>query len=109
MTNIKKKGSRAEVYHGNALMTTGGLMKKDLLKNKHGHIVSSKKVKHSKDPNKNPLLAMGLLAKRRSKKFGPNYLNNNSTKKSKENSKRNLNSNSKKSAGYFQPLINIFQ
>jgi len=36
-------GSRAEVWHGNAKKTTGGLTKKDLLKNKHGEIVSKKK------------------------------------------------------------------
>lgn len=108
MTNIKKKGSRAEVFHGNALMTTGGLMRKDLLKNKHGHIVSTAKVKHSKDPKKNPLLAMGLLAKRRSKKFGPNYSKNNSIK-SNNNSIRKSQRNSKKNDSYFKSLINIFQ
>ena len=36
-------GSRAEVWHGNAKKTTGGLTKKDLIKNKHGEIVSKKK------------------------------------------------------------------
>jgi hypothetical protein len=36
-------GSRAEVFHGNAKKTTGGLTKKDLMKNKHGEIVSRKK------------------------------------------------------------------
>ena len=36
-------GSRTEVFHGNAKKTTGGLTKKDLLKNKHGEIVSRKK------------------------------------------------------------------
>ncbi len=36
-------GSRAEVFHGTAKKTTGGLTKKDLIKNKHGEIVSRKK------------------------------------------------------------------
>lgn len=36
-------GSRAQVFHGNAKKTTGGLTKKDLVKNKHGRIVSRKK------------------------------------------------------------------
>ena len=36
-------GSRAEVWHGNAKKTTGGLSKNDLIKNKHGEIVSKKK------------------------------------------------------------------
>jgi hypothetical protein len=41
-------GSRAEVWHGNAYKTAGGLIKKDLFKNKHGHIVSLKKSKTAK-------------------------------------------------------------
>ena len=39
----KTFGSRAEVFHGNATKTSGGLTKKDLIKNKHGEIVSRKK------------------------------------------------------------------
>ena len=44
----KTYGSRAEVFHGTALKTTGGLIKKDLMKNKHGEIVSKKKHKTAK-------------------------------------------------------------
>ena len=40
---LRTFGSRAEVFHGNAKKTTGGLTKKDLMKNKHGAIVSRKK------------------------------------------------------------------
>jgi hypothetical protein len=40
---MKSIGSRAEVFHKNARHTSGGLTKKDLLKNKHGEIVSRKK------------------------------------------------------------------
>ena len=40
---MKTFGSRAEVFHGTAKKTTGGLEKSDLLKNKHGEIVSKKK------------------------------------------------------------------
>lgn len=36
-------GSRAQVWHGAALKTSGGLKKSDLMKNKHGRIVSKKK------------------------------------------------------------------
>ena len=39
----KTIGSRAEVFHGTAKKTSGGLMNKDLLKNKQGYIVSRKK------------------------------------------------------------------
>jgi len=38
----KKYGSRAEVMHGVAEMTTGRRRKTDFLKNKHGEIVSKK-------------------------------------------------------------------
>ena len=38
-----KIGSRRQVYNGNAEKTSGGLVKSDLIKNKHGRIVSSKK------------------------------------------------------------------
>ncbi len=40
---MKTVGSRAEVFHENAKHTSGGLTKKDLIKNKHGEIVSRKK------------------------------------------------------------------
>ena len=42
--NIMNKtiGTRAEVYHGNAKHTTGGLVKSDLKLNKRGEIVSVK-------------------------------------------------------------------
>ena len=41
-------GSRAEVWHGNAHHTSGGLTKKNLLKNKWGRIVSAKKHRTAK-------------------------------------------------------------
>ncbi len=39
---IKAVGTRAEVMHGTARHTSGGLTKKDLKYNKHGRIVSVK-------------------------------------------------------------------
>ena len=42
MKTIKTIGSRAEVWHGTAKKTSGGLTKKDLKKNKYGKIVSKK-------------------------------------------------------------------
>ena len=41
-------GSRAQVFHGTVDKTTGGLEKKDLMKNKHGRIVSVRKHKTAK-------------------------------------------------------------
>ena len=45
-------GSRAEVWHGNALKTSGGLRKKDLVKNKNGRLVSRKKQMTAKKDNR---------------------------------------------------------
>lgn len=39
----KTTGSRAEVFHGTAKHTSGGLTKNDLVQNKRGEIVSAKK------------------------------------------------------------------
>ena len=40
---MKTIGSKAEVFHETAKHTSGGLMKKDLMKTKKGRIVSKKK------------------------------------------------------------------
>lgn len=40
---IKSKGSKEEVFNGEALQTAGGLRKGDLIQNKKGKIVSKKK------------------------------------------------------------------
>ena len=39
---IKRIGSKAEVFHGSALATPGGLRKNQLMKTKKGRIVSKK-------------------------------------------------------------------
>ena len=41
--SVKIIGSKAQVFHGNATHTSGGLKKGDLVKNKHGRIVSKRK------------------------------------------------------------------
>ena len=40
--SIPAIGSRAQVWHGTAKHTPGGLVKRDLKRNKHGRIVSRK-------------------------------------------------------------------
>ena len=45
---MQRVGSRAQVMHGNAKMTGGGLRKKDLKYNKQGKIVSKKMSKLAK-------------------------------------------------------------
>ena len=59
-------GSRAQVFHETAYKTTGGLRKKDLMKNKHGRIVSAKKHKTAKKERR--LVKHGYTAKKG--KFG---------------------------------------
>ena len=49
---MKRIGSRAQVYHGNAVQTSGGLKKKNLFKDKHGCIKSKKASKRARK-NKN--------------------------------------------------------
>jgi len=51
------EGSRAQVMHGTAYKTSGGLKKTDLLQNKNGRIVSRKK--HSTAKKNNNLLKFG--------------------------------------------------
>ena len=55
-------GSRAQVWHGTAFKTTGGLKKKDLVKNKWGNIVSRKKQATAKREKR--LEAHGYFAKK---------------------------------------------
>lgn len=108
---MKRYGSRAEVWHGNASMTTGRLTKKDLFKNKQGRIVSRTKIKHMKDPNKNPLLKLGYQRKKGSKEFGPNDLDekkNNSNKKKTNSNKNNSNKKkTKKNKSFLNKISNL--
>lgn len=57
---MKRLGSRAEVYHGNAIQTSGGLKKKQLFKDKHG-CIKSKKASLRARKNKN----LGKLLKQK--------------------------------------------
>ena len=56
-------GSKASVYHGKAKHTSGGLTRKDLMKTKHGRIVSRKKHALGKKALKN-LVKAGFKAKK---------------------------------------------
>jgi len=105
----KTIGSRAEVWHGNAKMTSGRLTKDNLHKNKLGRIVSKKKsLKHSKDPNKNPLLKGGLQQKKGSNTFGPLNSNkaNKSLKANKANKSLKAKNNNKSLSNFFMNLKN---
>jgi hypothetical protein len=43
MSHLLTIGSKAQVYHGTAKHTSGGLTKRDLMQNKRGRIISKKK------------------------------------------------------------------
>lgn len=60
---MKANGSKAEVWHGSAKHTSGGLTKKDLMKTKKGRIVSKKKHAAGKRAIKT-LRKLGYIAKR---------------------------------------------
>ena len=59
-------GSRAQVWHGTAYKTAGGLTRKDLFYNKHGRIVS--RAKHNTAKRERRLQKHGYTA--RKGKFG---------------------------------------
>jgi hypothetical protein len=56
-------GSKAQVWHGTAKKTSGGLTKSHLMKNKHGHIVSKKQHKRGKSAIKH-LFKLGFKPKK---------------------------------------------
>lgn len=56
-------GTRAQVWHGTAKKTSGGLTKTNLMKNKHGRIVSRRKHASGKKTIKN-LRKLGYVAKK---------------------------------------------
>jgi hypothetical protein len=60
---MQSTGSRAQVWHGTAKKTSGGLTKSNLMKNKHGRIVSRRKHASGKKTIKN-LRKLGYVAKK---------------------------------------------
>ncbi len=60
---MQTTGSRAQVWHGTAKKTSGGLTKSNLMKNKHGRIVSRRKHASGKKTIKN-LRKLGYVAKK---------------------------------------------
>jgi len=75
-------GSRAQVWHGTAKKTSGGLTRKDLLKNKAGRIVSKRK--HFTAKKDNRLVKAGYLTKKG--KFG--FIKKDSKKKKSKTQKK---------------------
>ena len=75
-------GTRAQVWHGTAYKTSGGLTKNDLLQNKNGRIVS--RAKHATAKKENRLVKAGFGTKKGV--FG--YVQLNKKTKTKTKSKR---------------------
>ena len=83
---IKATGSKAEVFHGTAKHTSGGLFKKDLMKHK-GRIISRKKHAAGKKAIKH-LKSLGYIAKKGTFKLFRKSMVNGRKKTSKKHGKR---------------------
>ena len=83
---MKTFGSRAEVFHGTAKKTSGGLEKKDLLQNKHGEIVSRKK--HNTAKKEKRLEKYGFFTQKG--KFGYVKRDGKSKRKTKSKSRKSI-------------------
>ena len=87
MSQFKKSvGSKAEVYHGAAAHTSGGLKKKDLMKHK-GRIISRKKHAAGKKAIKH-LFALGYKPKKGTFKLMRKTTAKGGDRKSRKNRKR---------------------
>ena len=81
------EGSRAQVWHGTAYKTAGGLNKGDLMMNKHGRIVSKKK--HATAKKDKRLEKAGFKPKKGTFKAFKKSDGNNKTKAKKSRRVRN--------------------
>jgi len=80
------EGSRAQVWHENAYRTSGGLVRDDLMMNKHGRIVSMAKHKTAKKEKR--LEKAGYFTKKGKFGFVKKSVKNKTAKKRKsKNSK----------------------
>ena len=90
---LPKFGKRLDVYRGNAVMTTGNLKKRDLIrivdKNGNGRIKSRKKHMMGKNKKKNNLYLSGWGAEKG--KFGAVRLGDKKTRKTKKVNKKKTN------------------
>jgi hypothetical protein len=79
-------GTRAQVWHGTAKKTSGGLMKTNLMKNKSGRIVS--KAKHNTAKREMRLVKYGYGTKKG--EFGMVKLGKSKGRKSRRNKSRKM-------------------
>tara|TARA_B100001094_G_scaffold282687_1_gene294924 strand:- start:456 stop:710 length:255 start_codon:yes stop_codon:yes gene_type:complete len=81
---MKTEGTRAEVMHGKAMRTSGGLTKKELKYNKQGRIVSKKKSQIAKKDKR--LEKAGYKTKKG--EFGSFYVSPTKKRSKKKGSKK---------------------
>lgn len=81
----KTIGTRAEVYHGTARRTSGGLTKGEIMMNKHGRIVSKRK--HNTAKKEMRLVKYGFATKKGKFGFVKTKSNKRSSRRSKNRSK----------------------
>ena len=79
-------GTRAQVWHGTAYKTTGGLTKSNIMKNKSGRIVS--KSKHMSAKKDKRLIKAGFLTKKGQFGFIKNGKSMKKGRKSRKGSRR---------------------
>lgn len=80
------EGSRAQVWHGTAYKTAGGLTKEKLMKNKHDRIVSRKK--HATAKREKRLEKAGYKPKKGKFVAMRKSMRNNNNNKTKKHKKR---------------------
>jgi hypothetical protein len=97
---VKAVGSKAEVFHGTAKHTSGGLKKKDLMKH-HGRIISRKKHAAGKKAIKH-LFAAGYKPKK-----GTFKLMRKSMAHSKSHSKRHSKRHTRRRGGQMTPFADM--
>ena len=84
--HVQTQGTRAQVWHGTAKKTSGGLTKKDLMKNKAGRIVS--RAKHNTAKREMRLVKYGYGTKKG--EFGMVKLGKSKGRKSRRNMSRKM-------------------
>ena len=94
-------GTKAQVWHGTALKTPGGLKKSDLMKNKHSRIVSKKKHSLGKKLMKKMMKSPKM---RKIFKANQQKIKSRSKKRSKKRSKRSKRSKRRDGSGSIDEL-----
>jgi hypothetical protein len=102
--DIPAVGTKAQVWHGTAKHTPGGLRKSDLMQNKHGHIVSKKQHSQGKRALKN-LTRRGYIARKGTFRAFHKSDGHSVRRSSRSRSSRSRSSRSRSLSGGFNPSL----